>query len=112
MILNKNKQNFTFVANDLPFFSTDNNYNFTKSILSQAYIHIINNPYNVYQIIKNNNNNDQEISRNIFLNLDSTAFAEKIGRTNFTISKKGWHTHSQSWLDENVINSLRGKLFL
>ena len=109
ILINQFEKSFKFIKNELPFFSTDNNFNFTKSNLSQSYIHIINNPYNVYQTIKNKNNDDQEISRNIFLNLDKKSLSEKIGRTNFSISKKGWHTHSQSWLDANVINSLRGK---
>ncbi len=109
MLISQSKHSFKFIKNQLPFFSTDEDLNFTKSNLSQSYIHLINNPYNVYQIIKNKNNNDQEVSRNIFLNLDKKALSEKIGKTNFSISKKGWHTHSQSWLDPNVINSLRGK---
>ena len=103
------EKSFKFIKNELPFFSTENEFNFTKSNLSQSYIHILNNPYNVYQNIKNKNNGDQEVSRNIFLNLDNRALTEKIGKTNFSIGKKGWHTHSQSWLDANVINSLRGK---
>ena len=109
ILINQFEKSFKFIKNELPFFSTDNNFNFTKSNLSQSYIHIINNPYSVYQTIKNKNNDDQEISRNIFLNLDKKPSSEKIGRTNFSIIKKGWHTHSQSWLDANVINSLRGK---
>ena len=111
MILNnKEKRLYKFISNDLPFFSTENNFNFSKSNLSQSFIFIINHPYRIYQKIKKSNNNDQEIAKNIFLNLDNQASSEEIGKTNFSISRKGWHVHSQSWLDANVINSLRGKI--
>ena len=109
MILNKDKIPFKFINNDLPFFSTKGDFNFTKSNISQSYIFVINHPHRVYQTIKSKNNNNQEIARNIFLNLDNKAQPEKIGNNSFSISRKGWHTHSQSWLDPNVINSLKGK---
>ena len=63
MILNNTKLNFRFLENDIPFFSSENNYNFTKQNLSQAYIIILNNPYDIYSKIKKLNNDQQEISR-------------------------------------------------
>ena len=59
---------------------SQNNYNFTKSSLTQSYILIINDPYEVYQKIKTQNDNDQEKARNIFLNLDNQAEKQIIGK--------------------------------
>tara|TARA_B100001057_G_scaffold360221_1_gene362516 strand:+ start:2215 stop:3156 length:942 start_codon:yes stop_codon:yes gene_type:complete len=110
MILNRQETPFKFIANNLPFFSSEENFNFTKSNITQAYIFVINNPYNVYSSIKEKNNNDQEIARNVFLNLDEKSFNEDIKDTSFHLSKKGWHTNTLSWTDANVINSLKGKI--
>ena len=110
MVINKQKSPYKFISNNLPFFSTEKNFNFSKSNLTQAYIYIINHPYEVYKFIKRNNNNDQEIARNIFLNLDHKASLEEYNCSSFYLSKKGWHTNIQSWTDANVINSLKGKI--
>ena len=112
MILNNHKDKYKFIHNNLPFFSSQNNYNFTKSSLAQSYLLILNDPYTVYHKIKTQNNNDQEKARNIFLNLDNQSEKKTIGKTNFLLSKKGWHINSQSWTDPNVLNSLRGKVIL
>jgi len=110
MVINKQKSPYKFISNNLPFFSTKNNFNFSKSNITQAYVYIINHPYEVYKFLKRNNNNDQEIARNIFLNLDHKASLEEYNSSSFYLSKKGWHTNIQSWTDANVINSLKGKI--
>ena len=112
MLLNNHKDKYKFVFNNLPFFSSQNNYNFTKSSLTQSYLIILNDPYSVYHKIKTQNNDDQEKARNIFLNLDNQPEKTTIGKTNFLLSRKGWHINSQSWTDPNVLNSLRGKVIL
>ena len=98
------------MENDLPFFSSENNYNFTKQSLSQSYILILNNPYEVYSKIKKTVNHDQEIARNVFLNLDQSSQDEKYSKVKFKFSNKGWNVHTDSWTDPNVLSSLRGKI--
>ena len=110
MIINKQNLPCKFISNDLPFFSTEENYNFSKSNITQAFIHIINHPYDVYQFIKKTHNNDSEIARNIFLNLDQKVPKQDFNKTSFYLSNKGWHINTQSWTDANVVNSLRGKI--
>lgn len=110
MILNNQISTYKFISNSIPFFSTDNNFNFSKANITRAYILVISHPYDVYKFIKKYNNNDQEVARNIFLNLDQKAFNQNFNNSSFYISKKGWHINTQSWTDANVINSLKGKI--
>jgi hypothetical protein len=110
MILNRHNVNFKFLHNEIPFFSSENNYNFTRQSLTQAYILILNNPYEVYSKIKKLVNQDQEIARNIFLNLDQKAQEDSYSNVNFKFPSKGWHIHTDSWSDQNVLTSLRGKI--
>ena len=110
MIINKQNLPYKFISNDLPFFSTEENYNFSKSNITQAFIHIINHPYDVYKFIKKIHNNDSEIARNIFLNLDQKVTKQDFNKTSFYLSNKGWHIYTQSWTDANVVNSLKGKI--
>ena len=106
MVLNKHNVNFKFLHNEIPFFSSENNYNFTRQSLTQAYILILNNPYEVYSKIKKSVNQDQEIARNIFLNLDQKAQDDSYSNVNFKFPSKGWHIHTDSWSDQNVLTSL------
>ena len=110
MIINKQKSPYKFISNNLPFFSSEKNFNFSKPNITQSYIHVINHPYEVYKFIKKKNNYDQEIARNVFLNLDHKATLQEYKNSSFYLSKKGWHTNTQSWTDANVINSLKGKI--
>lgn len=110
MIMNNSITNYKFIENDLPFFSSENKYNFTKQSLSQSYILILNNPYEVYSKIKKTFNHDQEIARNVFLNLDKASQDEKYSKVKFKFSNKGWNVHTESWTDPNVLSSLRGKI--
>ena len=110
MIINEHNVKFKFLKNEIPFFSSKNNYNFTKQELTQAYIFVLNNPYEIYNKIKKSVNQDQEIARNIFLNLDQKAQDEPYSKVNFNFPSKGWHIHTDSWSDPNVLTSLRGKI--
>ena len=110
MIINKQNIPYKFISNNLAYFSTKKDYNFSKSNITQSYIHIISHPYDVYKFIKKNNNNDQEISRNIFLNLDQKSSLIKYKNSSFYLPTKGWHINTQSWTDANVVNSLKGKI--
>ena len=107
MIINSST-NHKFIINNVPFFSTENNYNFTTSNLSQSYINLENNPFAVYKKIRDSNQKDQQVARNLFLNLDNESSNETINDLPFKINKQGWNTFNKSWKDENVMNSLRG----
>ena len=110
--MHENNNPIKFIKNKLPFFSSKNNFNFTKNTLTNSYIYIIDNPYNIYQKIKNHHNGEKSIPQNIFLNLDNQSSFTKINNVEVEINKQGWHTHALSWIDSNVINSLNGKVVL
>lgn len=112
LILNRNKETFKFLFNQLSFFSTPNNFNFTKSTLTHCYIHLIDHPYDVYKNIKIACKGDQNLARNLFLNLDDKISSSNISNTELELNIKGWHINTKSWTDPNVINSLNGKIIL
>ncbi len=112
LILHENTKDIKFLKNHMPFFSTKDNLNFTKSSLTNSFIYIIDNPYNVYQKIKNQFNGNREIAQNIFLNLDDQSSFVKFNNVDVEINRQGWHTHMESWTDINVMNSLNGKIIL
>ena len=112
LILHENTNPIKFLKNHFPFFSTKNNFNFSKNTLTNSFIYIIENPYVVYQKLKNSSNDDKSLAQNIFLNLDNHSSFLKIDNANVEINKQGWHTHTSSWIDPNVINSLNGKIIL
>ena len=112
LILHENPNVVKFLKNYLPFFSTKKNFNFTKNTLTSSFIYVIDNPYNVYQKIKNNSKGDKTIAQNIFLNLDDHSSYVNIDKVEVEINKKGWHTHVLSWVDSNVVNSLNGKVII
>ena len=112
LILHEDSSHTKLIRNHLPFFSTPANLNFTKQTLTKSFIFIIDHPYCVYQKIKENNQNDQNIARNVFLNLDNHSYFTHIDNVKVEMNKQGWHTHTLSWTDANVINSLNGKVIL
>ncbi len=112
LILHQNSDPIKFLKNNLPFFSTKNNFNFSKNTLTNSYIYIIDNPYIVYQKIKNTLKDNKNLAQNIFLNLDNQSSSIQIDNVNVEMNKQGWHTHTLSWIDPNVINSLNGKIIL
>ena len=112
LILHEDSSQIKFIRNHLPFFSTPANLNFTKQTLTKSFIYILDHPYSVYQKIKENNQNDQNVARNIFLNLDNHSYFTHIDNIKVEINKQGWHTHTFSWTDTSVINSLNGMVML
>ncbi len=112
LILHEDSKPIKYLTNQLPFFSTPDNFNFTKNTLTKSYLFILDHPYNIYQKIKKNNNNDVSIARNIFLNLDNYSSSKVVSNIKIEMNNQGWHTHTKSWTDQNVINSLNGKIIL
>ena len=112
LILHENADPIKLLKNHLPFFSTKNNFNFSKNTLTNSFIYVVDNPYTVYQKIKNSLKGNKSLAQNIFLNLDNHSSFEKINNVDIEINKQGWHTHTSSWTDPNVINSLNGKIVL
>lgn len=111
-ILNFNQDAHIIMNNQIPFFSSKNNFNFTKPTLTHCYIYVVDHPYTVYQKIKNDNDQNSDLARNIFLNLDGASNIYNSYNSQAEINRQGWHTHVNSWKDANVMNSLKGKIIL
>lgn len=109
-LINDQSSNFKFIKNKKSFFSTPENLNFTNSNFTNCFFCIVDHPYDVYLNIKKENNNDTEISKNIFLNLDKRPEVIQTNNRTFELTNFGWAVHTQSWLDDNVQNSLKGKI--
>ena len=109
LINNSNQENLKFIKNKQSFFSTPENLNFTNSNFTNCFFYIVDHPYAVYANIKKTNNDDIEVSKNIFLNLDKRPEIIQTKNRLFEITNLGWAVHAQSWIDDNVQNSLRGK---
>ena len=112
LILQKQKSNDVFLKNCLPFFSSPNQLNFSNTSITRCFLYILDHPYRVYQKIKNNFDGDQNLARNFFLNLDDQKTIKNINNVDVEINKKGWHTHTNSWTEPNVLNVHRGKVIL
>ena len=111
LILNNNNL-CNIIKNELPFFSQNNNLNFSKNNLTQCYLYVVDHPFNVYEQIKLMNGNDHEIAKNIFLNLDAHVAHQTVKDVEVEVLKKGWDIHVNSWIDTNVINTLNGKIII
>lgn len=112
LLLQENLEHDLFINNQLPFFSTPSELNFSKSTLTRCYFYVVDHPYHTYQQIKKDNQDDQNIARALFLNLDEKVQSDTYDNVKIEINKKGWHSHFQSWTDPNVMNSLSGKIIL
>lgn len=112
LILQKQKSNNIFLKNYLPYFSSPNQLNFSNTSMTRCFLYILDHPYRVYQKIKNNFDGDQNLARNIFLNLDDQKTIKNVNNVDVEINKKGWHTHANSWTGSNVLNVHRGKVIL
>ena len=112
LILQKQKSNNVFLKNYLPYFSSPNQLNFSNTSMTRCFLYILDHPYRVYQKIKNNFDGDQNLARNIFLNLDDQKTIKNVNNVDVEINKKGWHTHTNSWTGSNVLNVHRGKVIL
>lgn len=112
LILDNFDGSLKIINNQLPFFSTQNNLNFTNSTLSCCYIYVVDHPYRVYQKLKIHNNNNQNQTRSDFLNIDNANTKILINGVSVEINKMGWQTHFNSWCDHNVINSLNGIIIM
>ena len=109
-LINDESSNFKFIKNKKSFFSTPENLNFTNSNFTNCFFCIVDHPYDVYLNIKKENDNDTEISKSLFLNLDKRPEVIQTNNRTFELTNLGWAVHTQSWLDDNVQNSLKGKI--
>ena len=101
---------YNIISNHSAFYSTPEGYNFTNSNLTQSFFLLIIHPYKLYQIMKTKFDGEKSLAQNFLLNLDQRPIAEKIDDFEFEINRKSWPIFNQSWIDTNVVDSLKGKI--
>lgn len=112
LILQKNDDNDKFLKNCSPYFSSTGQLNFSNISLTRCFLYVLDHPYSVYDRIKKSLDGDQNLARNIFLNLDNQKSFKKVNNVEIENIKQGWHTHTNSWTGSNVLNVHRGKVIL
>ena len=112
LILQKNDDNDKFLKNCSPYFSSTGQLNFSNISLTRCFLYVLDHPYSVYDRIKKSLDGDQNLARNVFLNLDNQKSFKKVNNVEIENFKQGWHTHTSSWTGSNVLNVHRGKVIL
>lgn len=100
---------FQFLNNQFAFFSTPLNINFTNIRLTKCYFLLIEHPYKVYQKYKNKLQS-KDLAMNMFLNSDNDPLRYVFEDLELMVVRKDWATHTSSWSDPNVLNSLKGSI--
>jgi len=97
------------------FFETPQKKYFIYPNSTIAYLHVIRNPIQLYLKIKHETKSSQQALN--FLNFfDQNIYDEKQNQINannrFLVpeNKQSWNIHTQSWIDENVMSTYRGRL--
>lgn len=109
ILLNKNKN--TFLSSCAAFYESKNDRFYIYPQNTLAYIFILRNPFQLYAKYKKKNNSSQEALN--FLNgyKDKNLNKQDSFKYNLLENKESWNINSNSWLDENVLNTYRGKMF-
>tara|TARA_B100000035_G_scaffold311863_1_gene322172 strand:- start:2112 stop:3074 length:963 start_codon:yes stop_codon:yes gene_type:complete len=110
LVLLKNDKNI-FLSTCAAFFEARNNRFYIYPQNTLAYILILRNPFQIYTKYKKENNSSQEALN--FLNgyKENDLNKKNLFKYNLLENKESWNINSKSWLDENVLNTYRGKIF-
>ena len=97
----------SILSNQSAFFSTPQNLNFTNPRIVRCYFLLVEHPYITFNKYKSTSGS-KDIAMNEFLNLDDKPLFAEQGQLKMAITRKDWGTFNNSWLDPNVLNTLRG----
>ena len=106
------QQDYCFLTNYSAFFVSKNAKRlFAHKNLTNNYIYILRNPYDIYRDFKSEMQN-KDLALNLFLNSDGQyqKEADKDEKYYIEIPKKNWGTHLTSWSDSTVKNDFNGLL--
>ena len=92
------------------FFETANNLFFTHYFLTQSYIYIIKNPYEIYKRNKLNNISNDKINNMQELTAGDANHIHHKFDDKYSVSenRQDWSTNVTSWTNPNVIGTFRG----
>ena len=106
------QQDFCFLTNHSAFFVSNNLQRlFTHKNLTNNYIYVVRNPYDIYKDLKRELKN-KDLALNFFLNSDGQLHKEDDEDKKYYIEipKKNWGTHLSSWADPVVKKDFKGLL--
>ena len=106
------QQDYYFLTNHSAFFVSENAKRlFAHKHLTNSYIYILRNPFNIYRDLKSETQN-KDLALNLFLNSDGHYQKEVDEDKKYyvEIPKKNWGTHLTSWADPTVKNDFNGLL--
>lgn len=106
------QQDYCFLTNHSAFFVSENAKRlFTHKNITNNYIYILRNPYDIYRDLKSETQN-KDLALNLFLNSDghNQKEADEDKKYYVEIPKKNWGTHLTSWADPTVRNEFNGLL--
>lgn len=104
------QQDFCFLTNNSAFFVSENTQGlFAHKNLTNNYIYILRNPYDIYKDLKRELQN-KDLALNLFLNSDGQFHKEddEDKKHYIEIPKKNWGTHLISWADPIVKKDFNG----
>ena len=97
------------LENNSAFFSSPSNLNFTNTRLTRCYLLIVDHPYKTYEFYKQTLKS-KDLAMNELLNLDTLPLLAKRDKIEISIPRKSWGIYHNSWVDPNVLNTLRGAI--
>lgn len=106
------QQDYYFLTNHSAFFVSENAKRlFAHKNITNNYIYILRNPYDIYRDLKSETQN-KDLALNLFLNSDGQyqKEADEDKKYYVEIPKKNWGTHLTSWADPTVKNDFNGLL--
>ena len=106
------QQDLCFLTNHSAFFVSNNLQRlFTHKNLTNNYIYVVRNPYDIYKDLKRELQN-KDLALNFFLNSDGQLHKEDDEDKKYYIEipKKNWGTHLSSWADPAVKKDFKGLL--
>lgn len=106
ILLSENKD-FIFASTNAAFFEAQNQKFLIYPQNSCAYIYIVQDPLKLYSRYKYTGLNSQEALNNIINHFDDPRLNN--GKYFLYENRQNWQTNVNSWNDENVKNSYRGK---
>lgn len=107
LINNLTPSDYALTGSCSAFYETQDKKYFTYPYTSAFYVYFIRNPLSLYSDLKQKHK-DKTAGISELFNYEKATHLESINGLNIEENKQGWAVHVNSWVNENVKNTLRG----